>query len=515
MASPTSDVRRFGRYEILDEIGRGAMGIVYRGRDPAINRIVAIKSVSLDAQPPLARDEYRERLLREAEAAGRISHPGILTIFDVGQDPETHTPYIVMEYVAGKSLEETGQLPLRVAVDLVREIAEGLDCAHSQGVVHRDLKPANIMLTEDGHAKIADFGIARMNVREPASGGGQGEILGTPAFMSPEQLSGGVVDGRSDLFSLGVILYTLLTGHRPFQGNSVSTVSFKVGHHQPVPAEAFNLDLPPGLNEIVARAMAKDPAKRYQRGFEMARDLQSILDQPERWSDTGRTDSLATPIPVRSSPTPDAGEGSTGVSLPAVLQHALQLRGSRRGALGLLAALGTSGAFALWLVSGPFKTVAPPPSPPVPRAFVPMPVSVPAAVDTVIRPNTASTIRPGPHLETDVSPRPQLPPASLRIMVQPKIAGTSLTVWVDDRPVLRQRLDASSKKTFLMFGQAGAKQTDSLDIPPGRHRIRVRVQSATDTYEESHSIRRIFTEGSKRVLSVTFSNEKEMKVRLR
>jgi serine/threonine-protein kinase len=498
------------------------MGVVYRGRDPAINRVVAIKSISLADQAPLAQSEYRERFLREAEAAGRVSHPGILTIFDVGEDPETHTPYIVMEYVAGKSLEESGQLPSRIAVALVREVAEALDCAHSQSVVHRDLKPANILITEDGHAKIADFGIAKLNVRELPTG--QGEIQGTPAFMSPEQLSGAEVDGRSDLFSLGVILYTLLTGHRPFQGNSVSTVSFKVGHHQPVPASAFNLDLPPGLNEVVARAMAKDPAERYQRGLEMARDLQNLLDQPEpnRPADLG---ALGPALPSFSLPHP--GEEPSSYSWPEKPQQVfrkvgLQQAGRWRPALGLIVVIiGVLGTFGLWRASRIVKAIPPPPSPPAP-AFVPPPAlkSAPARVPVsgpvlrdAVPPKAVSTIRPTRSPETSTAAGSQ--PASLRISVEPKVEGTSLTVWLDDHRILRRNLEVASKKKFLMFGRAGAKQTQSIDIPPGRHRIRVRVQSSTDTYEESHSIRSNFTEGSKRILTVTFNNDKEMKVRLK
>src|SRR5258706_13363829 len=276
---------RFGRYEILAELGRGAMGVVYKARDPKINRVVAVKTVSLAGQPPEEELEYRERFVREAEAAGRLSHPGIVTIFDVGEEPETRAPYIVMEYVSGPSLEkmlsgENRTLPLETALQLTLELAEALDCAHGQGVVHRDLKPANILITEDGHAKIADFGIAQVNVDHLT---GHGEVWGTPAFMSPEQLNDEPVDGRSDLFSLGVILYMLLTGHRPFQGNSPLTISLRVVSHEPVPAIAFDPDLPLGIDYVLERALAKNPVERYQRGMEMSLDLQNILTGHEPW----------------------------------------------------------------------------------------------------------------------------------------------------------------------------------------------------------------------------------------
>src|ERR1019366_2373090 len=271
---------RFGRYEIFTELGLGAMGVVYKARDPKINRVVAVKTVSLAGQPPEEEREYRERFFREAEAAGRLSHPGIVTIFDVGEEPETRVPYIVMEFVGGPSLGELRsrddhKLPVETALQLALELAEALDCAHGQGVVHRDLKPANILLTEDGHAKIADFGVAKLNLANHTLAG---RALGTPAYMSPEQLNGEAVDGRSDLFSLGVILYTVLTGYRPFQGNSAITISFKVVNRDPIPATLLDTELPEGLDHIIQRAMAKDPAERYQSGAELVLDIQTLQE---------------------------------------------------------------------------------------------------------------------------------------------------------------------------------------------------------------------------------------------
>ncbi len=276
----TPERKRFGRYEILSELGRGAMGVVYKAHDPKINRTVAVKTISLAGQEPAEEQEYRERFVREAEAAGRLSHPGIVTIFDVGEEPETRAPYIVMEFVGGETLEkvlsrEDRKLPVEKALQLALELAEALECAHGQGVVHRDLKPANILMTEDGHAKIADFGVAKLNLSNHTLAG---RALGTPAYMSPEQLNGDPVDGRSDLFSVGVILYTALTGYRPFQGNSALTVSFKVVNREPIPATLLDTELPEGLDAIITRAMAKDPAERYQRGSELVRDIQRLRE---------------------------------------------------------------------------------------------------------------------------------------------------------------------------------------------------------------------------------------------
>lgn len=267
-----------GRYEILGEIGRGAMGVVYKARDPHIDRTVAIKTISLFDLEAADDQEFRERFQQEARTAGRLSHPGIVAIFDVGSDPETNAPYIVMEYVAGSSLsklllEDHGKMPLDPALQIVQEVAEALDYAHSEGVTHRDVKPANILLTADGHAKLADFGIARLDQSHLTL---PGRLLGSPAYMAPEQMKGEATDGRSDLFSLGVVLYRLSTGYRPFQGNSTATVCYKLLRQDPLPPSALNSELPFELDDFLSRAMAKEPEQRFQTGKEMALAIQSL-----------------------------------------------------------------------------------------------------------------------------------------------------------------------------------------------------------------------------------------------
>ena len=279
MESPRGKL--LGRYEIVAEVGRGAMGAVYKARDPKIDRFVAIKTVLLHQAVVQEQQEFRRRFFIEAQAAGRLLHPGIVAVFDMGEAPETSDPYIVMEYIEGVTLRELlaskgKKLPVEEALRIVQELAEALDYAHSQGVVHRDMKPANILITRDGQAKISDFGIAQLDLTQMTL---PGRVLGTPAYMSPEQLEGKQVDGRSDLFSLGAILYTSLTGYRPFQGNSATTVCYKVANHEPMQPTSLCAELPHELDGVISRALAKNPADRYQRGKEFADDLRALREK--------------------------------------------------------------------------------------------------------------------------------------------------------------------------------------------------------------------------------------------
>jgi serine/threonine protein kinase len=270
---------QLGRYEILAEIGRGSMGAVFQARDPKIDRVVAIKTISVAGVQSGALDQYRQRFFREAQAAGRLSHPGIVTVYDVDEDSSSETPFIVMEYVAGHSLDRLasgfpeGRVPAMTALDILKQVAEALDYAHGHGIVHRDVKPSNIIVTEEGRAKIADFGIAKLSVTDITV---PGQVLGTPSYMAPEQLSGRAVDGRSDLFSLGVIAYWLFSGEKPFTGDSVTTITFQVAFVEPKPLTEVNPSLNADYQYVAARALAKEPEKRYQTGKEFAADIQDL-----------------------------------------------------------------------------------------------------------------------------------------------------------------------------------------------------------------------------------------------
>jgi len=274
---------RIGRYEIEAEIGRGAMGVVHLARDPRLNRRVAVKTYALPAG--LSRtesDDFRERFLREARAAAGLSHPGIVTIFDAGEDPDRDLPYIAMEYVPGATLRDLlrdeGSLELPRVVEIASTLADALQAAHSAGIVHRDLKPANVLVREDGEVKIADFGVARVASSTLTR---SGATVGSPAYMSPEQVRGRPVDGRSDLFSLAVILYESLCGERPFTGEDPNAVLYSVVHETPVPITHRVTGLPAGLDGFFDRALAKNAEERYPDGTTFGTALdKAIHDEP-------------------------------------------------------------------------------------------------------------------------------------------------------------------------------------------------------------------------------------------
>ncbi len=273
-AAAAPDTERLGRYQLEREIGRGAMGVVYLGRDTAINRMVAIKAIPLAAEFSDAElVEARSRFFREAETAGRLNHPNIVTIYDVGE--ERGLAYIAMEYLKGRHLSDYAKsnnlLEPRKVLEIIGRTADALGFAHKQQVVHRDIKPANLMYDPATDVlKITDFGIARL------SGAGStrtGIVLGTPSFMSPEQLEGRTVTGHSDLFSLGVSLFQLLTGQLPFTADSMTGLMQQIAEAPHPPLRAFRPDLPPCVESVIDRALAKNPEARYDSGAQMAAAL--------------------------------------------------------------------------------------------------------------------------------------------------------------------------------------------------------------------------------------------------
>ena len=263
---------QLGRYQIVCELGRGAMGKVYKAIDPMIDRPIAIKTIDLN-EAGVERQEYEGRFYQEARAAGQLSHRNIVTIYDIGRSEDV--AYIAMEFVEGRELQgilnEIPVLPVAKAAGIASQVAQGLAYAHAHSVVHRDVKPSNVMVASNGDVKIMDFGIAHMNASAVRTQSGM--VFGTPKYMSPEQVLGKSADPRSDIFSLGVMLYEMLTGRGPFGGDTIDVIAHHTLHSNPPPPSAVNPDVPVMLDFIVAKAMAKRPDDRYQTALELAGDL--------------------------------------------------------------------------------------------------------------------------------------------------------------------------------------------------------------------------------------------------
>ena len=273
------EATKLGRYAIQSELGRGAMGVVYKATDTALERTVAIKTVNMALERDGA-EKYEARFYQEARAAGSLNHPNIVTVYDVGK--EANVAYMAMEFIQGVELRsllgEGRALPVSQAVSVAAQVAEGLAYAHQHGVVHRDIKPANIMVLADGPVKITDFGIARM--RAAADELTQtGMMLGSPKYMSPEQVIGKRADHRSDIFSLGVILYEMLTGGAPFNGENVTALMYQIVNFAPPAPSAMNPAVPELLNFIVAKTLAKPLEERYQSAQDLAQDLRNCERQ--------------------------------------------------------------------------------------------------------------------------------------------------------------------------------------------------------------------------------------------
>ena len=271
-------LEQLGRYEIIGELGRGAMGVVYKARDPLIDRTVALKTVGIAVSREEA-EAFEPRFYREAKSAGRLNHSNIVTIHDVGKSGEV--AYIAMEFLDGRSLREILDsgvvLPPEKIADIAAQVADGLAFAHQNNIVHRDIKPANIMLLDNGVVKITDFGIALLPTGSRTLAG---TVFGSPKYISPEQVDGGQVDGRSDIFSLGAVVYEMLTGLPPFYGSDLNAILYQVINEMPEAPSSRNASIAPAFDRIVARALAKDPADRYPDAKEMASDLRSAAPAP-------------------------------------------------------------------------------------------------------------------------------------------------------------------------------------------------------------------------------------------
>jgi eukaryotic-like serine/threonine-protein kinase len=331
--------KRIGRYRIVGELGRGAMGIVYKAEDPNLDRVVALKTIIVDPDAEGAA-EYRKRFLLEAKAAGKLNHPNIITTFDYGE--QEGVAYLAMELLDGTDLRSRMQkeaIPAAEAVETARQVAEGLAYAHERGVVHRDIKPGNIMVSKRGQAKIMDFGLARMRMADHKTSTGM--VLGTPRYMSPEQIGGQPVDQRSDIFSLGIVLYEMLTGTRLFSGENIEQVEHAITQTDHVPPTRQVPGLPAMLDFVVARALKKDVAVRYPDARELAADLAICLAElrsqaaSEPSGEASRTVKLeATPAEKLDAPPARAIALDTRLPLSRLIDSAAALKRIRNAGRG-------------------------------------------------------------------------------------------------------------------------------------------------------------------------------------
>jgi len=285
-----------GRYEILEIIGTGAHGRVARAHDPMIGRLVAVKLFPKE----LATGEARQRFLKEARVVGQLSHPAIITLHDMGIDEATQTPYLVMEFLEGQPLDrilDKGSIPFPKACAWVAEVAGALGVAHRKGVIHGDVKPANMLITDDGRVKLMDFGMARLASHDTKAT----PLAGTPAYWCPEQIMGKPQDARSDLFSLGIVLYEMVTGQRPFDAESLQGICSRVLSSTPLPPSHSNSSVPAAFDDLVARCLAKDPAARHASADALAQELYPLARR--------------TPAPAVAVPPANGGGNGNGHGL--------------------------------------------------------------------------------------------------------------------------------------------------------------------------------------------------------
>ena len=486
MAEPPSKI---GRYEILREIGRGAMGVVYEAHDPDLDRIVALKVIQPSIGGEAAR-VFEERFLAEARIAAALQHPGIVVVHDVGRDEPTGALFIALELLRGETLADLGGrglLDWRAVLQIVAQVARALHHAHGHGVVHRDIKPANVVVLPSGEVKVMDFGIARLETARHRLTT-TGEFIGTPLYTAPEQAKTEDVDGRADVFSLASVAYTLLTGRAAFFAPTIPGIVHRVVYEEPEPPSRFVGDLPAEVEQVLAHALAKDPADRYPTAQALAEDAEDVLaGRPPRHlagedlvvvegpdsplaALVGAATRAPAPAPPRSVPhAAGATRSIMAVRLPRGRpRRSVVLAGVAVG-LGLVGAL----LWTLWRVSPP----APTPSPSRGVASsrrASRPASTPAPVPTPM-PTAPPTATAGSVL----GPLAKILPANpgrLRIDFDHPLRNGTLRVFVDDEMALEERLSGQQKKKALVFKMHEGSFRDELEVPAGLHEVRVEVR---------------------------------------
>ncbi len=562
---------KIGKYDVQKVLGRGSMGVVYLARDPLIDRDVAIKTIVLP--PGLDEErvkEFQARFLREARAAGRMSHPAIVTIYEADEGKTDGHPFIVMEFVEGlpwnlKIRQHTFPDPEQV-MHLAREIASGLDYAHRNGVVHRDIKPANIVQTPDGRVKLMDFGIAKVPTSELTR---EGQFLGTPAYMSPEQVMGRAVDGRSDLFSLGTVLYELLTCQKPFPGEDITTVTYGILKEDPRPARSYNPGIPEEVDRILFHLMAKEPDQRYASAKQVIEDIDAYMadaalphagSAPMPWVENPQK-AAATPAPPPPPPTPPpqppaqvarpqqapvpkpvpppkpaapppAALQATVVTPPPAPAPAAMGAPARKGrpmglvvgglavlavvAVGILAAAffwyrSTKGASEPDLAAIAARDVpvgegtVAEPTP-TPQTSEPIPAAAPSTEALKPRPKPKPVVPP--PVAKPPEPPPQPPPKPVE--KPPELAPVSFTFTSGTkRGELWVRIDGKevSHQVINRKGSIFSQETHtgSFQAPAGTHQVEFQIKTELQNLNETHSEQATFAAGQARTLTITMT----------
>ena len=495
--------KKIGRYEIVNELGHGAMGAVFLARDPSMDRTVAVKTILSGALASEQSDEFRQRFYREARAAGALAHPGIVPVFDVGE--HEGMPFLVMEFVNGQTLADAMKKGERVSMDRVceigQQIAEALGYAHRKGVIHRDIKPANILLTSREtygieRPRITDFGVAKLTAGEITT---TGQMLGTPAFMPPEQFTGAPIDGRTDLFSLGVILYWMATGEQPFPGETMTTVSYKIVHTEPVPPAKLNPVIPSQLDRLILKCLSKSPADRYQSGEELAHALAAVRSGaapasmntavPQATFAGGDAEATLDATPSLSARSTAASTVTASAAAAAIPQTspapaAKNRTGQIIAAVVLVAAVASGGWFMLHRNQAAVPQAAPPPAP-APQAVATQAQVAPA-------PEKPAVPTPAPAAKAPTPARPPATPLVAAPAPQPRLAPVAFNPkTLDPKQNARLKIDLSHLPPAMTFtvemngklyckGTAGKKADyDGLYVPPGVHEFRVTVSSGS------------------------------------
>ncbi len=504
----TSPPRKMGRYEIVSEIGRGMMGIVYEATDPVLGRRLALKTIQVAfAISPAEREVFEKRFLTEARLAGALQHPNIVIVHDVGWDSETGTPWIAFELLKGEPLSDKvpPPLPWREAARIGSRLADALAHAHAAGIVHRDIKPGNVMLLPNGEPKVMDFGIARAPTSQLTAAG---EFFGTPSYMSPEQAAGDTLDGRSDLFSLGAVLYLLLTGQRAFDGKSVPLILTKLEREDPDPPSSIVADIPKEIDAILARVLAKRPADRYPGAAELAEDLRDVIEgrTPRHLAALPAVKGQATlllrpndePTLRRLEPTRPPQEPAPGLT-SLLLRLGDGLGG--RAALPVAAVLVLALALALGLQR---SSPGPSEGPPAERgAAAGGPANAPGARGPAGAEAGPGSSLAGATLEPTPTPTPEPTPspARLTLEIEHSLKQGELVVAVDMKRMVTRQLESEEVTKALIFKGRKGRLLETIDVAPGEHLVRVEVNRKGEP-QRAAQIFAEFKSGSARLLQV-------------